>query len=203
MTHDTLSALLDNECSAEDLDRLLDQMEQDPSIAARYSRMVLAREAQSSRIRAADPGFADRVLAALDQAGEVSGSRVLPFRLPGRVLRQYLAPAAGLAMAAGFGALAFLTLRPDAVSPVIETQVAVAATAPVDPADTAGRQWDQLDPSDAERLNAYLISYSQSRAQQGMGSTLGYARFAAHTAEYRPQRIQGPTAQPVALRETR
>ena len=104
---------------------------------------------------------------------------------------------------AGFGALAFLTLRPDAVSPVIETQVAVAATAPVDPADTAGRQWDQLDPSDAERLNAYLISYSQSRAQQGMGSTLGYARFAAHTAEYRPQRIQGPTAQPVALRETR
>lgn len=203
MTHETLSVLLDNECSAEELDRLLDQMEKDPAIGAQYSRMVLVRESQNSRIRAADPGFADRVLAALDQAEQAPRSTVLPFRLPSRVLRQYLAPAAGLAMAAGFGALAFLTLRPEAVSPAAENQVALADSAALDPADTAGQQWDQLDPVDAERLNAYLIAYSQSRAQQGMGSTLGYTRFAAHTAEYRPQRIQGPTARSVSLREPR
>jgi hypothetical protein len=39
------------------------------------------------------------------------------------------------------------------------------------------------------------MAYSQSRGQQGVGSTLGYARYAAYT-DARPA-VQ-PTAQPTA-----
>lgn len=210
MTHETMSALLDGECSAAELDRILAQMDRDPSLAERYSRMVMAREARGSRIRAADPGFAGRVLKSLDQDPSTGSSTVIPFRRRAWVAPRFLAPAAGLALAAGVGALAVLALRPDAGLPAPATELAAldpvadtAATGPAESTEAAQRSWDQLDPGDAERLNAYLIAYSQSRAQQGMGSTLGYARYAAHTAEYRPQRIQGPSARPAQLRETR
>lgn len=214
MTQELLSALLDGECSAEELDRILAQIEKDPSLAARYSRMMMAREARAGVIRIADPGFADRVMSALDANPLAPGGSVVPFRPSGWRAYRFLAPAAGLALAAGVGALAVLTLRPEAGAPLPATEVAteVATGGPASgaaiPVSTAGapesgaRYWDQLEPDEVERLNAYLIAYSQSRAQQGMGSTLGYARYAAHTAEYRPQRIQGPSARPANASET-
>jgi negative regulator of sigma E activity len=42
-----------------------------------------------------------------------------------------------------------------------------------------------LSSEDMQQLDGYLIDYSNYRAGAGMGDALGYARFAAHTAEYR------------------
>lgn len=220
MTQETLSALLDEECTAAELDQLLDQVGRDPALASRYSRMVLARESRASSIRAADPGFSSRVMAALAQElpPQASGAtdKVRPFRAPRRAASAFKfsvgAPAFALALAASVAAVSVLVLRPDpavnAPADVAATTLAAAGsvlgpTAGAVPEVNGGRSWDQLAPGDAEQLNAYLIAYSQSRAQQGMGSTLGYARYAAHTAEYRPQRIEGPSARPVAVRDPR
>lgn len=210
MTQELLSALLDGECSAGELDRILAQIEKDPSLAARYSRMVMAREARAGVVRIADPGFAERVMSALDVNPLAAGGTVVEFPPSRWRAPRFLAPAAGLALAAGVGALAVLTQRPEAGAPLPATEVATGgpASGAAIPVSTAGapesgaRYWDQLEPDEVERLNAYLIAYSQSRAQQGMGSTLGYARYAAHTAEYRPQRIQGPSARPANASET-
>lgn len=48
-------------------------------------------------------------------------------------------------------------------------------------------RWAQIEGDQARQLNNYLIDYSNYRSAQGVGGTLGYARFAAHTADYRPQ----------------
>lgn len=208
MTHETLSALLDGECSAEELERLLEQMDKDPSLAARYSRMVAARDSRDTRIRRSDPGFSARVMAAVSTDLRQSSPAVVPFRRKASLPNWR--PAFGLAMAAGLGALAVLVFRPDTgelpATLVADAEPVAMATLPGSPSAAqatvvAQHNWDQLDPGDAERLNAYLIAYSQSRAEQGMGSTLGFARYAAHTAEYRPQRIQGPSARPADYRE--
>ena len=216
MTAESLSALLDGECTPAELDRLLDQMEVDPSLKARYSRMTLAREARlNTRVRSAEIDFSAAVMAALDtepvaapgaSAGDNNSfsmtpaaagtSNVLPFRPRMPTSWQ---PYAGLALAASLGAVAVLAIRPQSTvlpeAMPVSTQLAPVETLPAEAYEVTERRWPRSDEDNAEQLNNYLIAYSQSRAQQGMGSTLGYARFAAHTAEYRPQRIQGPKAQ--------
>lgn len=198
MMQETLSALLDGECTPAELDRLLDEMDRDPTLKARYSRMILARDArQNTRVRSAEIDFSAAVMAALDTEPEhKDSSKVLTFQ---RRSPNFWRPLAGLALAAGMGAVAVLAIRPQ-TAPLpaalpLSTQQAPAETLSAEAVEVANHRWPRPDEDNAEQLNNYLIAYSQSRAQQGMGGTLGYARFAAHTAEYRPQRIQGPHAQ--------
>lgn len=198
MTAESLSALLDGECTPAELDRLLDQMDADPALKARYSRMTLAREARlNTRVRSAEIDFSAAVMAALESEPTAErSSNILPFRPRLPVSWQ---PYAGLALAASLGAVAVLAIRPQSTAlpeaMPVTTQMAPVETLPAEAYEVTERRWPRSDEDNAEQLNNYLIAYSQSRAQQGMGSTLGYARFAAHTAEYRPQRIQGPKAQ--------
>lgn len=178
MTDESLSALLDGECSPQALDRALDELQRDPGLRRRLSRQFLARDAlRGQPVRAADPDFADRVTAALDTAP--AGARVGPLapRRPGPSWRYVV----GLAAAAGLGALAVLVLRPgpgSAAPSAIATLSAEVPAAAVTPA--ADRRWSDLDDANRRQLRNYLIAYSQSRAQQGMGGTLGYARLAAY-----------------------
>src|SRR3546814_6213678 len=44
MTHETLSALLDGECSDQELDALLDALDREPEMKATWGRMQLARD---------------------------------------------------------------------------------------------------------------------------------------------------------------
>ena len=39
----------------------------------------------------------------------------------------------------------------------------------------------------ADELRQYLMDHSSAVAGEGLGGTLRYARFAAHTADYRPE----------------
>jgi hypothetical protein len=75
-----------------------------------------------------------------------------------------------------------VALKPGPEAP---SQTAAAPTAaPVaaaDVASTESQSWTSLDDQKRQQLRNYLIAYSQSRAQQGMGGTLGYARYAAYT----------------------
>src|SRR3546814_13554838 len=44
MTHETLSALLDGECSDQELDALLDALDREPEMKATWGRMQLSRD---------------------------------------------------------------------------------------------------------------------------------------------------------------
>jgi negative regulator of sigma E activity len=178
---ESISALLDGQVSASELDQLLADFERDPELRRQLSRQVLAREGglMGTRVRRPDLDFADRVYAAL-QSDEPQV--VVPFgqrvrRLPWRM-------AVSLAAAAGLGAVSVLAVRPAAtpgMAPVVPQVAAVPAAAVVAEAQPVQTGYAELDDENARQLRNYLMAYSQSRGQQGVGSTLGYARYAAYT----------------------
>jgi anti-sigma factor RsiW len=171
MNDESLSALLDGECSPQERDQLLTQIEQDPALRQRYARMVKARQVRRSALArpvTVPDDFADQVMAALP-------GRPDPEQAPADEPLSWQ-PAAGLAAAAAVGAVAVLALQAVNSTPA-GTRPVMAATAQVhDHAPVA-----RLDNANARQLRNYLMTYSQSRAQQGMGGTLGYARYAAYT----------------------
>jgi len=177
---ETLSALLDGECTPSELERLLSELERDPTLREHFSRQCLARDSRmGTRIRSPNLDFSERVLAALHSEDKpvvvAIGDRVR--RLPWRM-------AASLAAAAAVGAIAVLAVRPDGApvpggTALAQTTVTSAAALPVggEPVETL---FTELDDENAHQLRNYLMAYSQSRGQQGVGSTLGYARYAAY-----------------------
>jgi negative regulator of sigma E activity len=168
MNDETMSALLDGECSPQERDQLLTQIEQDPALRQRYGRMLKARQVRRSALArpvTVPDDFADQVMAALP-------ARPDPEEAPAEEPFSWQ-PAAGLAAAAALGAVAVLALQ--SVNPP------PAATRAAAPPVSGHAAVAGLDNANARQLRNYLMAYSQSRAQQGMGGTLGYARYAAYT----------------------
>lgn len=208
MSQESLSALLDGECRPEELDRLLDDMERDPALKAQFSRLCLARDAaEGTRVTREQRCICAGVMAGIDAAPQDASPKVVELVRP-RAARPSWSwkPLAGLAAAAAFGAVAVLVAVPNspldsAGTPGVAPAVSIpAASVPLpsarrprnlQPVAASAEQWQQDD------LRNYLIEHSNS-ADRGVGGTLSYARFAAHTAEYRPQQqeSQPPTTVP-------
>jgi negative regulator of sigma E activity len=205
MSSELLSAALDGECTPEELDRLLAELERSPELKAQWSRLCLARDALGGA-RLKQRSICEAVMGGLGDAPSekvvamVSGKRrAIPWR-----------PIASLATAAAVATVAFtLGYRSPNVAPVsiakapegpttvtvpvaaTSKQVSAIETVPVAVSRSTTRRygWESLEQErDARQLNTYLIDYSSYRAGAGMSDTLGYARFAAHTAEYNADR---------------
>ena len=202
MTRETLSAALDGECSREELDRLLSELERSPQLRLEWSRWCLARDALAgAAVRPDQPSICASVMSALEAEEQPSGKVVA---LAPRRRTFAWRPLVGLATAASVASVAFYLGYHSPAIPVAG-MVAKAATAattltgapqlvaadgaaarPALSRDQRHSGWDSLPDEDAQQLNNYLIDYSTYRAGSGMSNTLGYARFAAHTAEYSP-----------------
>jgi negative regulator of sigma E activity len=199
MSSEMLSAALDGELSPAELDRLLDEVERSPELKLHWSRMCLARDAlNGAQVQPDRPDIVAGVMAGL--GAEAPSTKVVPLvRRPRRAIWR---PAIGLASAASVASIAFfLGYRSPSVPPVVATSKPVAAVVATAPA--AARQvaavsdeqqarpvpaaMDSQEEWDSRQLNRYLMDYSSYRAGAGMADTLGYARFAAHTAEYTPE----------------
>lgn len=110
-----LSALLDGECTPNELKGLLDAAGSDPALEKRWSRMCLAREAMAgTRVRQAAPDFCAGVMAAI--AAEAAPSKVVQISSARRPAvaaqpaaavrtRRRWQPVAGLATAASIAAV--------------------------------------------------------------------------------------------------
>lgn len=176
MNRESLSALLDGECQGPELDRLLDALEREPALKNEWNRLCLARESRTTSVRSTHPDFSAGVMAAI--AAETPAPRATVIAFPQRVWR-ITQPLVGYALAASLGAFAVFGLmapRDDAGSEFVEAPVQVASYATTAPVTTTAQDTP---------LDAYLLDYSHSRARQGMGGSLGYARVAAHNAVYR------------------
>jgi negative regulator of sigma E activity len=179
---ETVSTLLDGECSDQELEQVLAEFERDPALREQFSRQILAREArEGTRIRAANLDFSAKVLAALHDEPSAEPAVVVPFG--SRVRRLPWRAAISLAAAAALGAVAVLVVRPTALDAPVATQSAAIPSGTVVPVagEPVETQFAELADEDAAQLRNYLMAYSQSRGQQGVGSTLGYARYAAYT----------------------
>jgi len=176
--NESLSALLDGECSPSELDQLLSEFDRDPDLRRQFARLCLAREARmGTRVRKPDLEFADRVLAALH-----SDETPVVVAFGDRVRRMPWRAAVSLAAAAALGAVAVLAIRP-AATPGSDPAALQTASLPVvqaplaEPTQTG---FAELDDENARQLRNYLMTYSQLRGQQSVGATLGYARYAAY-----------------------
>lgn len=118
-----LSALLDGECTPDELKGLLDAASSDPALEKRWSRMCLVREAmEGTRVRQAAPDFCAGVMAAIaaEAATAPVPAKVVQFSAARRLaprpavaaqpaatvrIRRRWQPVAGLATAASIAAV--------------------------------------------------------------------------------------------------
>jgi negative regulator of sigma E activity len=198
MSSEMLSAALDGELRPDELDGLLAEIERSPQLKQQWSRMSLARDALGgAQVRADRPCIAAAVMAGV--GAEAPSEKVVPLvpknRVSGRIAWR---PVIGFATAASVASIAFvLGYRSPSVPPVVATAKApaslvatpavreMAVVEPVRAVPVAARSTAESQQEwDGRSLNTYLMDYSSYRAGAGMADTLGYARFAAHTAEY-------------------
>lgn len=194
ITSEMLSAALDGECSSGELDRLLQELERVPRMRLEWSRLCLARDAAAAaRVRLGARCICDGVMTAIERE-PVPSPRVVA--APRRPLLSWR-PMAALAAAASVAGVALISYhninlsKSDALPvtaallPVAASGVQTAALSQPATLSAPAAANHPLSNEDMQQLDGYLIDYSNYRAGAGMGDTLGYARFAAHTAEYR------------------
>ncbi|NGY04439.1 sigma-E factor negative regulatory protein [Solimonas terrae] len=189
MMHETLSALLDGECTDQELDALLDALDREPEMKAMWGRMQLARDARSGMpVRQLD--LCAAVMAGLDRAPD--GVRPKVVELASRRRPVSWRTAAGFAAAASVAAVAItlginfgsvrsgnpaLTAANDAGPRQLSAGIHDVAMSNAPTTDAQGNE--QMD----EDLRYYMIEHSNTLADRGVGGALSYARFAANTAD--------------------
>ena len=213
MSEELLSAMMDGQCTPDEVLQVLAALDQSPELKARWTRMTLARDALAGvRVRKAAPDFASNVMAAIladDHQAASANPKVVPLRrvvapavvktAPARARRWQ--PVAGLAAAASITAAVVVFGGNLLTGPVTQTRIspqaalgssaetaaaiAQAQAAEVATGALAETRWSQIDAAQARQLNDYLMEHSNSRSESGMGGSLSYARLAVRTADYR------------------
>lgn len=206
MSKDALSALIDGECTGPELDHLLGEMDRSPELARQWSRMVLAREARlGTQVGRDQPCICAGVMERLDDEAErpklvdlavhrasraaaLARTAVSPRRM------SFWKPAVGFAAAASMGAAAVLLVQPQTAVDGLAADAGGAIAVPGFPSGGVSQPvaFDSPASLDADEqyrrmLREYLMDHSHSIAGEGMGSTMGFTRIVAHTADYRQQ----------------
>ncbi|MGH8518072.1 MAG: sigma-E factor negative regulatory protein [Panacagrimonas sp.] len=204
MPQDSLSALLDGECTGPELDRLLDALEHSPDLSQQWSRLCMAREARAgTRIGVEQPCICADVMARLDPAPAGADAKVVDLAVHRASVagarRPRMAaiwkPAIGFAAAASVGAAAVMFLQPQSgglAVPGGSFEPASLATIGSSDRNLRTVATSDVDQEHAQMLREYLMDHSNAIADEGVGGTLRYARFAAHTAESRSQTDEQP-----------
>jgi negative regulator of sigma E activity len=161
--NEQLSACLDGELPAAELDLLLKRLERNPELRDALGRYTVLGEAlRNSKPAIASRSFADKVMAAIDQEPAVARARA-PRVSP--VLLQRLRPVAGIGIAATVAAIAIFSVQRSGVAPEL-----VATNAPaVAPAAVVATANDYVVPTStsqpafvpATRLTNYVVAHSE------------------------------------------
>jgi negative regulator of sigma E activity len=161
--NEQLSACLDGELPAAELDLLLKRLERNPELREAIGRYTVIGEAlRSSKPVVASRSFADKVMAAVDQEPATARRRA-PRVSP--VVLQRLRPVAGIGIAASVAAIAIFSLQRAGVAP---DMVATNAPAPA-PSAVVAQSTDYVVPTNtsqpsfvpATRLTNYVVAHSE------------------------------------------
>lgn len=210
MSRELLSAAVDNAATAAEWEQLLAAVDRDPELMSEWSRIWQCRDAQAGVALAASvQHFCTGVMAALVEP-EVMGGNVVALASRGSTARVSDAPSTRprasawrslvpLSAAAGvvaavlfFGRPLLLTDAPATVavlsSPIAsqDANATETASAPAAVAVNDDSNLQSLDPASMQVLNGYLMEHSNALAERSMGGAISNARFAARTADYRP-----------------
>jgi sigma-E factor negative regulatory protein RseA len=164
--NEQLSACLDGELPAAELDLLLKRLERNPELRESLGRYTVIGEAlRNTKPVVASRSFADKVMAAVDQ--EPAAGRRAPRISP--VLARRLRPVAGIGVAATVAALAIFSVQRAGVAPgPIAANEPVTAPTPV-LAQTDDDAASYIVPTTATpsafvpatRLTNYVVAHSE------------------------------------------
>lgn len=191
MSKELLSAAVDAAATEAEWDALLEAMDRDTALKAEWSRRWSTRDARDGTRLAGSTAFCSGVMAAIAQEAPLP-SNVVAFpkraaapatraRLPWKTLVPVSAAAGVVAAVLVVGGLGG---REPIRSEVVASAAPSLETTPVrfTPEAAPGR----VDEGRTAILNAYLMEHSNTLAERSMGGALANARFAARTADYRP-----------------
>ena len=166
--NEQLSACLDGELPAAELDLLLKRLERNPELREALGRYTAIGEAlREARPVVASRSFADKVMAAVDQEPAAARRRA---RIPPALLRG-LRPVAGIGVAGTVAAVAIFVVRQADVTqgPVAASQPSAAPTAVVAQNDDEAASYIVPTPNTtsqsafvpATRLTNYVVAHSE------------------------------------------
>ena len=183
--NEQLSACLDGELPAGELDLLLKRVGRDAELRTAIGRYSLIGEAMRERPAVASRDFASNVMAAIAKEPAVvarPAARISPATL------RYLRPAAGMAIAAGVAAIAVLTMQPvgqpeldGAATPTIAANESAANdsilaasgdTGDADPSYVVPTSTTSSAFVPATRLTNYVVAHSEYSSPLGRRSVL-------------------------------
>ncbi|MEK7733910.1 MAG: sigma-E factor negative regulatory protein [Pseudomonadota bacterium] len=162
--NEKMSAWMDDELNRFEERALIEDLEKNPQLRARWERYHLAREAIRHELETMAPrGFAERVGAGL--------RALAPVRRPRRLARLggTLAIAASVAVIALVGIQFLPGQSPDGVPGTV-------ATAPTAPPRTASAQWQNRPPEQTRHLNVYLVEHNEFSSSNSVGGMFPYVR---------------------------
>lgn len=197
MSNQLLSAAVDAAATEAEWDALIESVENDPEIKAEWSRVWQWRDARDGVSLAAGDDFCSGVMAAIANEKPLPSTVVtMPRRAPVVAARPARSWRTLVPLSAAAGVVAAVLFMGGLRGPagnngsdLVASQGAssgqMMATTPV---SFSGIEGSNALPDDAKAaiLNAYLMEHSNSLAERSMGGTLANARFAARTADYRP-----------------
>lgn len=173
-----VSALLDDELSADERPLLLARLQRDAELGECLGRYELIGEVMRGGGNSAALGIARRVQAALaDEQPLAAGKRVAARRS----LAALWKPVAGIAVAASVALVAILTVtavRDNAPDPVPAVAVVDSKAPLVAEAASGGeRQWNRVEPRIDKRLSGYLVNHNEYAANRGVQGVMPYVRI--------------------------
>lgn len=193
MSKQLLSAAVDAAATEAEWDALIDAVGTAPELKGEWSRIWAARDAREGVMLKACPDFCSGVMAAIAAEKSLPSNVVsLPRKVEPAMARpernwRTLVP---LSAAAGVVAAVLVVggmrqFSSDEAAPLTASTASQLVTTPV---SFASNETAAVLPDAAKAaiLNAYLMEHSNSLAERSMGGTLANARFAARTADYRP-----------------
>lgn len=167
-----LSALMDSECEAVEVELALRRLAKDADLRARWQRYHLISDAMKNNIpEMLDADFAKRISKKI-AADPPPLQTSLPHLLP-----SWYKPVTGFALAASV-ALALIGLRLSQPSATLKPGTLAAVTAPIE------RRTDAAANSVLEsRLNSYLVNHNEYASMNGVHGVLPYVRMVGYESK--------------------
>lgn len=184
-----VSALVDGELQGDELQALLDRAGADEELGLRMERYALIRDALHrnlpDRVRA-DGGLARQVSLALESE---PAHRCAPRpTAPAPRARRWVAPFAGMAMAASVAVVAVMVWpgseQPQSAGtgPSLMAGDSQAQPQGIQTVSADSIRWDRLDPDVQARLDGYAISHGEQAQTRQMGIMPRHVRMTGHGA---------------------
>lgn len=177
--NEKLSALLDGELEANELEQTVKQTAGELSMRETWGRYHLIRDAMRGQLDSLAPaGFADAISSRLQSEPSIlaprrrSGIRIKATRW-----------VAGMAVAASVASVAIVGVRWVAPDQDRSPQLVAQSVESADYLRSGGTRWQAVSADVENDLNMYLVQHNEFTPTTGMNGVMSYVRFVGYDTE--------------------